>query len=584
MSFIKEKTKVLQLISALHESVKSNNTEDMYCCANALNSLFENGVLGISDGYDTALMRFKAAEAMINYYIAVDKQPQARTLRNRITAHYQAIRKQKGYTIQQKHDLKEILRNIKASCPVRSGRERYRRDQSTEEYKRFAFIFRAYKWFSESHDMLPDKSIEYLRRFNASKLLDSMPLNTPRTQVVDEMTRYCYARGGSLAPRSSQKHYHVAGSPAKHLYVIGNGFDLHHGAESGYKKFRRYLYRRSPQTVGFFDLYFGPRSLDRSFSTPVGWFWCMQPYEYRHGEYGLRYPIATWSRTNLWRDFEKNLSELNREKVFDILDMQLPRVDEGESGFEYDEYYAPLDNITNAVTACTFEMKYHFHRWINTLHYAKGFRKKMLDIDKDAIFLNFNYTLFLESEYGIPTEQICYIHGNRKDKFGSLVLGHHSEREEAFERWKHKNRNRRRYRHVQKDKKGRYFSNDKLAYLAFFHKNDITGNWRLPIRYYAVQEAEERLERYYEENFKNTNSIIDSNMGFYDSLGCIEKVTIIGCSLGEVDMDYYRKLKSSVKDDALWEISYHSPEDEKRIKKFCEELNLNTAYVSTFKM
>ena len=129
---------------------------------------------------------------------------------------------------------------------------------------------------------------------------------------------------------------------------------------------------------------------ERSFSTPVGWFWCMQPYEYRHNEYGLRYPVATWSRSNLWRDFETNLSELNREKVFDMLDMQLPRVDEEDEDFSYAQYFAPLDEITDAVMSCSVEMKYHFHRWINTLHYAKGFRKRMLDIDKDAIFLNFN--------------------------------------------------------------------------------------------------------------------------------------------------------------------------------------------------
>jgi hypothetical protein len=402
--------------------------------------------------------------------------------------------------------------------------------------------------------------------------------------VVEEMTKYCYDKGGSLAPRSLQRQYKVGGKQAKHLYVIGNGFDRYHGAESGYMSFRRYLYRRSPQTVGYFDLYFGPRSLERSFSTPVGWFWCMQPYEYRHNEYGLRYPVATWSRSNLWRDFETNLSELNREKVFDMLDMQLPRVDEDDEDFSYAQYFAPLDEITDAVMSCSVEMKYHFHRWINTLHYAKGFRKRMLDIDKDAIFLNFNYTLFLESEYGIPPEQICYIHGCRKDKFGSLVLGHHSDDQEAFERWKHKNQNRRRYRHVQKDKKGRYFRNDKLAYLAFFHENDRTGNWRLPIRYYAVEAAEERLEKYYDANFKNTRRIIDGHMGFFDSLGNVEKITIIGCSLGAVDMDYYKQLKSSVKDDVLWEFSYHSPEDEKRIDKFCKELDIETGCVRTFKM
>lgn len=524
------KEKLLQSILELHKAVKDGNMEKMYRCANELNALFGIEVPEPLDDFDAALMRFKMAEAMVAFLMVVGEQSQAGTLRNRITAHYQAVRKSKDYSVSQKHELKEILRRIK--------------------------------------DIVPSQ------RSVATKL----------EKNTEEITKYCYDKGGSLAPRSLQKHYDVEGRQAKHLYVIGNGFDRYHGAESGYMSFRRYLYRRSPQTVGYFDLYFGPRSLERSFSTPMGWFWCMQPYEYRHNEYGLRYPVATWSRSNLWRDFETNLSELNREKVFDMLDMQLPRVDEDDDDFSYAQYYAPLDEITDAVTSCSFEMKYHFHRWINTLHYAKGFRKRMLDIDKDAIFLNFNYTLFLESEYGIPPEQICYIHGCRKDKFGSLVLGHHSDDQEAFERWKHKNQNRRRYRHVQKDKKGRYFRNDKLAYLAFFHENDWTGNWRLPIRYYAVEAAEERLEKYYDSNFKNTRKIIDGHMGFFDSLGNVEKITIIGCSLGAVDMDYYKQLKSSVKDDVLWEFSYHSPEDEKRIDKFCKELDIETGCVRTFKM
>ena len=577
------KAKLLQSIFALHKAMKRGNMEKMYRCAYDLETLFEKEVPDPLDGYDAALMRFKTANAIASFLVTTGELSQAGTLRNRITAHYQAIRKSKDYSVSQKHELKELQRKIKSKVPTQRRNPR-KPDKTSEDYKRSVFVLRAYRWFSEVHGMLPQEGLAYLKPFQVSTLISTLPLDMPKLEVVEEMTKYCFSKGGSLAPRALQKHYEIAGKPAKHLYVIGNGFDRYHGAESGYMSFRRYLYRRSPETVGYFDLYFGPRSLERSFSTPVGWFWCMQPYEYRHDEYGLRYPVATWSRSNLWRDFETNLSELNREKVFDVLDMQLPRVDEGEDGFKYSAYYRPLDDITDAVEACTREMKYHFHRWINTLHYAKGFRKRMLDIDKSAIFLNFNYTLFLESEYGIPADQICYIHGNRKDKFGSLVLGHHSDDNEAFKRWKHKNQNRRRYRHVQKDRKGRYFRNDKLAYLAFFHENDWTGNWRLPIRYYAVEEAEERLERYYDENFKNTRKIIDEHMGFYDSLGCIEKVTIIGCSLGAVDMDYYKLLRSSVKNEAQWEFSYHSDEDKKRIEKFCKELNITNECVCTFKM
>ena len=584
MDTTKEKTEVLHSISALHEAVKSGDMERMLHWADILNTLFENSTPYKSPDHDGNLLRFKIAEALVAFYMAVDKQPQAETTRNRVIAHYQTIRKSKEYTACQKHLHKEILKRIRELIPDTQKKYSTAIDKSTPEYKRAIFTLRARNWFCKAHGMSPSEGWRYLRQFNIDTLTETLPTDMPKARVVEEITRFCHMKGGSLAPRSMQRRYEVGSRPARHLYIIGNGFDLYHGAESGYKKFRRYLYKRSPETIGYFDLYFGPRSLDRSFATPVGWFWCMQPYTYRKKEYGLRYPIATWSRMNLWRDFETNLCELNREKVLDILDMQLPRMNEGEEGFRYADYYRPLDEITNAVTACTFEMKYHFHKWINTLHYAKGYRKKMLDIDKDAIFLNFNYTLFLESEYGIQADRICYIHGNRKDKFGSLVLGHNTADEEVFERWIHKNRNRRRYRAVQKDGKGRYFSNDKLAYLAFFQKNYHTGNWRLPIRYYAVDSAIERLEGYYDANFKNTRKVISAHMGFFDSLGYIEKVTIIGCSLGSVDMDYYRMIRSSVKENAVWEFSYHSPEDRKRIDKFCKELKIDKECVNTFYM
>ena len=572
---------IIQAANFLRKAIESGNMEMMNRYAYALNKLFEEEVPDPFKDFDAALARFEWASAMIDFYYKVGERQQAGTLRNRIIAHYQAIRKSKNYSVQQKHELKIRLIEIreKTQFPKRKVI-----DQSSEEFKRGVFCFKAFDWFAESHGMLPLEGSHYLKPFNVGELLYKLPLDMPKRQVVEEMTRYCYEKGGSLAPRDKQKHYSVSGNPSKHLYVIGNGFDLYHGAQSGYMNFRKYLFKQAPEIVGYFDLYFGPRSLDRSFSTPVGWWWCVQPYEYRHDEYGLRYPIATWSRSNLWRDFETNLCELNREKVFDLLDMELPRVDEGEAGFEYAHFYQPLDEISETVRACTFEMKYYFHKWVNTLHYKKGFKKRMLAMDKEALFLNFNYTLFLESEYGIPSDNICYIHGNRKDKYGSLVLGHHAGDRESFERWIHKNKNRRRYREVQKDSKGRYFKNDKLAYLAFFLKNDKNGNWRLPIRYYAVEAAEDRLEKYYEENYKNTAKIIDANMGFFDSLNKVEKVTVIGCSLGGVDMDYYKMIQASVSANTVWEFSYHSDADLSRIQKFCKELKIDKANVSAFAM
>lgn len=507
----------------------------------------------------------------------------AGTICNQVKSRYQVVRNDKRFTVIQKHDLKEIQNQIKLITRAAFIRNNY--NCSSHELAEDRFIFFAYKWFAEEHGMLEKESRNYLSSFpGLGEMLRQLPFDTPQKRVVELMTTYCYQQGGSLTPRELQKHYYIDGERPRHLYIIGNGFDRYHGAESGYQQFRRYLFKKAPQIVSQFDLFFGPRSLTRSFSTPLGWWWCMQPYEYRHDICGLRYPIATWSKSNLWCDFENNLCQLNREKVFDLVDMQLPRVDEGEPGFRYRDYFLPLDQITDMVRLCTIEMKYHLHRWINTLHYAKGFKKRMLSLDKNALFLNFNYTLFLESEYGIPQENILYIHGCRRDRLGSLIIGHHVKEETAFSSWIHKNKNRRRYRDVQKDGKGRYFKNDKLIYLAYFLKDETKGNWRLPIRHRFVNEARARLEDYYNKNYKSTSKIIDSNIGFFDSLSEVSKITVLGHSLSEVDKHYFETIGNSVKSNANWVFSYHTEKDLHNIERFRKDMRIDECNADVIKL
>ena len=35
----------------------------------------------------------------------------------------------------------------------------------------------------------------------------------------------------------------------RHLYIIGNGFDLHHGINSSYRNFRDWLYENEPTVI-----------------------------------------------------------------------------------------------------------------------------------------------------------------------------------------------------------------------------------------------------------------------------------------------------------------------------------------------
>lgn len=359
------------------------------------------------------------------------------------------------------------------------------------------------------------------------------------------------------------------------LYIIGNGFDRYHGAKSSYWDFRGYLLRRDEWSAKFFELFFGPRSLTNNFKNPIDF-----ELSLNFGK-NIPYPKNTWATKCLWSDFERYLSELDREKVYDFLDSRLPLVDQDNENFSYADYYASIDFINTTVRSCTFEMQYHFHRWINTLQYSKGFKRNMIDLDPNAAFLNFNYTLFLEEHYNIPHESICYIHGNRRQPFGSLILGHREVNADiAFKRWYHKHEKRKRYRQNLKDKKGSYFANDKLVYLAYFHDDSKQGlgNYRLTTRYYAISDAINNIEEYFKHNIKQCDEIINRHQRFFESLKEVKLITVLGHSLSDVDLPYFQEILQHIKHpkSVRWQFTHHSDKDIANINRYCKILNIQS--------
>lgn len=359
----------------------------------------------------------------------------------------------------------------------------------------------------------------------------------------------------------------------EHLYIIGNGFDRYHGAKSSYWDFRGYLLRRDDWSAKFFELFFGPRSLANNFEDPIDF-----ELSLCFGK-NIPYPQNTWATKCLWSDFERYLSELDREKVFDFLDSRLPLVDQDDDDFSYADYFAPIEFIRETVRECTFEMQYHFYRWVNTLQYKKGFKRDMIKLDPDAVYLNFNYTLFLEDHYHVPREHICYIHGDRRQPFGSLVLGHReTDADAAFARWRHKHEKRKRYRPNLKDKRGRFFANDKLVYLAYLHDDEKQGmgNYHLTTRYYAIEDAVSNTEEYFRHNIKQCDEIIKRHRQFFESLKNVKLITILGHSLSDVDLPYFQEIVRHINrpENVRWQFTLHSDRDVANKNRYCNILDI----------
>ena len=363
-----------------------------------------------------------------------------------------------------------------------------------------------------------------------------------------------------------------------HLYIIGNGFDLYHGAKSSYADFRRYLLRHNVNVVKSLEFFFGPRSLRNTVERYSEFRWYTEDFKHLR----IKAPETEWAHMFLWKDFEGYLSSLNREKLFDMLEWYLPRTKFQERVFQTENYQKAINKILSQIDLCTFEMRYQFHKWISTIQFARGYKAKLLDVDKDAEFLNFNYTTFLEDVYGISPENIKYIHGSKRDKYGSLILGHSQDYQKGLNEWIHKNKNRKRYRRNLKNQKGNYYGNYKLSYLAYFMDSSSEANWITEDRYNAVVDVKDRIEDYYQKNFKDSTSIICNNSEFFTSLRNVESVTVLGHSLGVVDHNYFKAIIDANREpqEVKWTFSWYRDEDKERIAKLKEKFGLrNVNYI-----
>lgn len=180
----------------------------------------------------------------------------------------------------------------------------------------------------------------------------------------------------------------------KHLYIIGNGFDMHHDMKTGYWQFRQWLEDNDMSVLCTIDELFGG---------------CDDEW---------------------WQHFEKNLatavtSEIVQEEVRE----NYP--DFASDDFRDADWYAAEYAVENRLADAYDEIRDAFQTWVAGLETGNPL-KKIEIITEDSVFLTFNYTRTLETLYEIPSDKVLHIHG----KAGSgevLVLGHGATQKEIEE-------------------------------------------------------------------------------------------------------------------------------------------------------
>ncbi len=310
----------------------------------------------------------------------------------------------------------------------------------------------------------------------------------------------------------------IVKNPNNTLFIIGNGFDMMHGVPSSYWDFQKTLGKKSQ----------------------------------------LRFHLETYLKAeDLWSDFEESLSHLNVGMMLDVMDMWLANFGAYDKDSSMSTYYGAIDTAMTPIQVITEQLPKRFRKWIECLE-EDGRKPLEHIISKEAIYLNFNYTDFLETLYDVPNEKIKYIHGCRKKEEyqpkEKLILGHVPNVD---------------YLADYKPKKEQFHSKNK--------KNREMLNR-------AIEIGTENWVSYYEQTFtKYTPEIIEDNKEFFRSLYNISQIVVIGHSLAEVDYPYFKEIIKSNDNKAEWYIGYHTYNDMKRLLELVEELDIQKEQVKIFR-
>lgn len=300
--------------------------------------------------------------------------------------------------------------------------------------------------------------------------------------------------------------------PDDTLYIIGNGFDIMHGVKSSYWNFQETLGKNSR----------------------------------------LRSTLETYLTTDdLWGNFEESLAHLNAGRMIDMMDTWLDDFDAYDPDAQAADYFAAIETAMGPADTIINELPKRFRKWIERV--SIGTYGSKLNINVKADYLNFNYTEFLESEYGVRKDHILYIHGCRKDRDPKnghripIVLGHAVGADYGLDDYE--------------------------------PSSGMIPHYKNPRKQYLLEAAMDtgihNEINWYSQTFtKNSKQIIEQNRDWFDNHSDRKNIVVIGHSLSGVDWPYLRAIVERANVDSHWYISWHSERDLKSIEKFCDNFEI----------
>ncbi len=178
------------------------------------------------------------------------------------------------------------------------------------------------------------------------------------------------------------------------LFIIGNGFDLHHNLETGYRDYCRFLKKRALEGV-LNDIVNSEYFVGdvENITDPDDVFWCDV-------------------ESNLRFDYEAMLAQ-------SIYDKHPYPPDESEEFPDSRQLDSMKDDAV--VTEKNFKGVFDFtssylRQWMKSVDIERADTSDCYQFKADDLFVTFNYTLVLEQIYAVNPERVFHIHGCVNDE------------------------------------------------------------------------------------------------------------------------------------------------------------------------
>lgn len=237
-----------------------------------------------------------------------------------------------------------------------------------------------------------------------------------------------------------------------------------------------------------------------------------------------------------WTNFEEDLGTFNWKLFFD----DNCHIDILDDNFRPSFTFSLEDDLQELTEHLISDIRKTFSDWLTTVDLK--FTQKKLVLRKDSFFINFNYTMTLEKVYEIETERVLHIHNDVDDDPETLIFGHNTTLAEVSELDENGDSNR------------TIFTDSEGAAMTPLHQ------FRKPVE-----------------------NVIAENDKAFESVCNVKNVFVLGHSLNQIDIPYFREIFNRTK-DAKWNVSYYKENETDMLVSALHQIGASQESIKLFQL